>query len=461
MKFVGLDIGTTSICGLVLDAQTGCVLASETRRNDTALSSDKDWERIQDPAAILEITTAILDSFISVHDNIGGIALTGQMHGIVYVNEKGNAASPLYTWQDGSGNRPYRNGKTYAEVMSGQTGYPISSGMGCVTLYHHLLNGCVPGDAACICTIHDYVSMKLVGKTAPKMDPTDAASLGCFNLQSLRFDEQALAKAGLDSSILPEIVPSSEELGKTKQGIPVYAAMGDNQASFLGAVKEMDRSVLVNVGTGSQVSAYLDEYIETPGLDIRPFPSGGYLYVGAPLCGGRSFSLLKDFFSKTLVLFTGQTSDAIYDIMATVPFDHLPEKELLNVDARFAGSRSVPEVRGSIENIGMNNLTPENLVLSFQMGMAKELYDLYTLFPEPLKHKVQSLAGSGNGVRKNKVLQQCLEKQFKYPIRIPVYEEEASYGAALLAGLGAGFFQHINEVGRLIRDKAPDGAILR
>jgi sedoheptulokinase len=438
MKFIGLDIGTTSICGLVLDAETGRVLDSRTQKNTAALSSEKAWECIQDPAAILEITEAILKSFITTHDDIQGISLTGQMHGIVYVDAWGNAVSPLYTWHDGRGNLLCRDRKTYAEVLTEQTGYAVSTGMGCVTHFYHQLNKSVPNGASCICTIHEYVSMKLAGKTVPVTDTTDAASMGCFNLKSLCFDKQALERAGFDTAILPEIVSVCAELGKTKEGIPVYTAMGDNQASFLGAVKNIGHSVLVNVGTGSQVSAHLDEYIETPGLDIRPFPSGGYLYVGAPLCGGKSFSLLRDFFNKVLVMFTGQSSEMLYDTMESVPFNYLPPEDLLKVDPRFDGSRLAPGVRGSIGNIGISNFSPENLVLSFQDGMARELYDLYRLFPEPLKERVQMLVCSGNGVRKNKALQQFLEKYFKHPVHIPVYEEEASYGAALLTAVGRG-----------------------
>ena len=47
MKTLGLDIGTTSICAVVFEAETG-VLAARTIKNDTFVES-RPWERIQDP----------------------------------------------------------------------------------------------------------------------------------------------------------------------------------------------------------------------------------------------------------------------------------------------------------------------------------------------------------------------------------------------------------------------------
>ena len=72
--------------------------------------------------------------------------------------------------------------------------------------------------------------------------------------------------------------------------------MGDNQASFLGAVKDKEHSVSINVGTGSQVSVYSGEWDPAAGTDIRPWIDHGYLYVGASLNGGKVYERLAEYF---------------------------------------------------------------------------------------------------------------------------------------------------------------------
>ncbi|MBO5909404.1 MAG: hypothetical protein J6Q67_06505, partial [Clostridia bacterium] len=107
MQIIGIDIGTTSICGVVIDAKTGKVLKSKTVNSDAFIKSDKNFEKIQSADKIIKLATEISESFIS--KETVSIGVTGQMHGIVYTDKDGNAVSPLYTWQDLRGNEPYKN----------------------------------------------------------------------------------------------------------------------------------------------------------------------------------------------------------------------------------------------------------------------------------------------------------------------------------------------------------------
>ena len=87
----------------------------------------------------------------------------------------------------------------------------------------------------------------------------------------------------------------------------VTAAIGDNQAAFLGAVGNREDTGLVNMGTGGQVSMLSRQYFAKDGIEARPFLGGGtYLLAGASLCGGRSYALLEEFFRKFLREASGQ-----------------------------------------------------------------------------------------------------------------------------------------------------------
>ena len=97
MKAVGIDIGTTTICGVLMDGETGKLLDSRTLPNDTSIQADDDrsWEHLQDPERILGKCREILKSYLDIYSDIVSVGVTGQMHGILYVDRNGKAVSPL------------------------------------------------------------------------------------------------------------------------------------------------------------------------------------------------------------------------------------------------------------------------------------------------------------------------------------------------------------------------------
>lgn len=439
MYFIGIDIGTSSISGVKYNIQKK-EIESITLDNDATITSSHSWEKIQEPARIIKIILDILDKFSFQNANIRGIGITGQMHGILYVSKDGNSVSPLYTWQDSRANQPYKNGKSYATFLSEESGYTLATGYGLVTHYYNMKNGLVPEKAYKICTIMDYVVMKLSAQKIPVTDYSNGASLGFFDVENLKFDTLTLAKIGIDSSILPDLNESTTKCGEYKGKIPVYSAIGDNQAAFLGSVQNIYESIHITVGTSSQISVFSDSYIKIPTLDTRPFPGGGYILVGAALCGGQSFVLLKTFFEKTLSFFSKPINNEndIYDRMTSITYQN-DRDSLLTVHTLFDGTRYSPEERGKIENISLDNFTPEKLILGFLSGMSRELFDFYNRLPEKLKLKKKYIIGSGNGIKKNPLLCKAVEEQFNCKISISSYQEEAAYGACINAMMGEGY----------------------
>ena len=165
MKTLGLDIGTTTISAAV--AEDGVVLSAVTLKNDSFLLTDNAWERIQNPDYIRQTALQAVEQLLLKHPDVSRIGVTGQMHGIVYLDVSGAPVSPLYTWQDGRGDLPYDGATTYAQYLSKLTGHSLSTGFGMVTHFYNLQNGLVPVNAAVFCTIHDYLAMILAEKTSP------------------------------------------------------------------------------------------------------------------------------------------------------------------------------------------------------------------------------------------------------------------------------------------------------
>lgn len=429
MKLIGIDIGTTSICGIVFDTETQNIIKSETLPNNSFIKSEYAFEKIQNPEIIMDTVNEILDGFYSA--DIAAIGFSGQMHGIVYTDENANAVSPLYIWQDERAAKEYENGKSYAQHLGCFAGY------GLATDFYNEKNGLVPENAVYLCTIADYAVMKLCGNKKPLVHITNAASLGCFDILSNKFT--------IENSRLPEVTAEFVSAGEYK-GIPVCVALGDNQASFIGSVSHADYP-LINVGTGSQISWLCEKTVNAEGVENRPFDGKRYLAAGCALCGGRAFAMLEKLFREIANLASDKTVDSFYPQLDKL-LKNKTETTLL-ADCRFCGTRNDPSVRGGIYNISENNFTAADIALSVLNGMADELYQMYKNGGK----KAGMLVCSGNGIRKNSALRNVVSEMFGCEIKIPLFEEEASFGAALAASVACGMSESISKACEMIKYK--------
>ncbi|MBP3901390.1 MAG: hypothetical protein J6D53_08085 [Blautia sp.] len=435
MKVIGMDIGTTSISSVVMDTETGRQLTSRTIPNDTAVPGPV-WVRQQDPEQICKKCFNLVEEYKRTWPDIARIGLTGQMHGMLYVDKYGNAVSLLTTWEDERGNLLCEDKReTYAEYLSDLTGCPMATGYGLTTHFYNLLNDCAPTNAACIATIMDYVGMKLTGATRPVTHTTNAASFGLFDMQKMDFDREACTRAGIDASLLPEVLKEESIIGKTDTGIEVVVAIGDNQAGVLGLVQDPDDAV-ISIGTSSQISVVRTEIIPDTDVECRPFVEGKYLYLGVGLCGGTSFAMLNRFFCETCELFSpGVDKDTMFGMMMQAAEKEYEREtasgEALKINTQFRGTRLDPTLRGSITGITMNNFTPGSMTLGFYRGVCTELYETYQKMRLP-EGKGRLLL-CGNALRNNPLLRKICEDVFGRKSYLSEQKEEAAIGAARLA----------------------------
>ncbi|MFD2334361.1 sedoheptulokinase [Cohnella sp. GCM10020058] len=468
---IGLDIGTTSLCATAVDTRDGGAVRTLVRMNAAALPAAAPDERLQEPDRIADELLAMLEEWRDLLPETAAIGISAQMHGILYVDEHGRAVSPLYTWQDGRGERPVPSGEsaaveagaagagrapsgapTYRQQLEALSGYPVPSGYGLLT-HHVLRRTCeVPADAAKLCTVGDYAAMRLTGRPAPLIDATQAAGLGLFDLRSRSFDTDAAACAGIDAAMLPELAREAGALvGKTPEGIPVAVAIGDNQASYLGTVPALAGSLLLNVGTGAQLSLYAPEpVLPAAGLELRPFPDGGWLLAGASLGGGKSYALLASFYREIAESLGGGEgsvpSERLYEAMNRWALSALDEgRPLPRVDAAFFGTRADPERTAEIAALTPATLTPQALTAGLLTGVADELAAFAALLPAALLAGVRQRVGAGNGLRRNPALRRLLEQRIGAPLELAGEREEAAFGAAVHAAVCAGIFTDYDE----------------
>ena len=86
MKTLGIDIGTTSVSLSVLDGESGEQVKAVTVGNDSFIETAEPWARLQDAEAIRHKVLEETERILSEYQDVGGIGLTGQMHGILYVD---------------------------------------------------------------------------------------------------------------------------------------------------------------------------------------------------------------------------------------------------------------------------------------------------------------------------------------------------------------------------------------
>ncbi len=435
MNVIGLDMGTTTLSAVVVDSDSGAMPKVMNIPNGAALPSGARFERLQDPEVVARRALGLVDTLRREYD-VAAIGLDGQMHGILYVDTEGRAVSPLYTWQDQRGEEPLGD-TTYAGELARRTGHAVATGYGMVTHFWNALNGEVPEGAAKLCTVYDYIGMRLTGRRTPLLHVSSAASLGLADPATGRWDAEAIRRAGMDPAILPDVTDRFEIIGKTPEGIPVCCGLGDNQASFIGALRETEGSLLVNMGTGGQVSMLAANPTAAGELEVRPLGDGRSILVGSMLCGGRAYALLEGFLRSCAAL-AGGAEGPLYEAMNRLGLEYLEDDRLPDVDTRFNGTRARPDLRGSISGIGVDNFDAGRLVAGTLLGMARELRGLYGDMLSAGNAPATRLVGSGNGIRKNPALRRVVEKAFGLPLCVPCHGEEAAFGAALSAMAAAG-----------------------
>jgi sedoheptulokinase len=354
------------------------------------------------------------------------------MHGILYVDMYGEAVSDLYTWQDERGEIPYAGDYTYREYLNKSAGYDLVSGIafGSITHFYLQQNHAIPRGAAQFCTIGDYIVMQLCHNKTPLMHISNAAGIGFYRLAEREWDLGGMRKTGIDGSFFPEFTGGYAIAGYTEKSIPVAVAIGDNQASFLGSVKDMEKEILLNFGTGGQISCFSKEIVTGAFLETRPLINDDYLVVSTSHCGGRAYAALENFFSLALKM-AGFDAPPLYDAMEKCIENYKEMPADILVDTAFCGSRSNPLQNGAIHNITLNNFKPENFVHGFLRGIAAELYPAFLLLSK--NRDITKITGSGNTIRKNITFQRMLEEIYDLPLELTVFPEEAACGAAFFS----------------------------
>ncbi len=440
MYALGIDVGTTNLNASLVDLETGRVAERRSAPN-LRLASEDGYAYQQDPAGI---AAAVREMLASLKQPVGAVCVTGQVHGILYVDDSGRPLSPLYNWLDRRGTE-VMDGTTFQKRLAERTGQTLPAGYGLLTHYANRLSGKVPVGARRILGINEFVTGILTGAMPDRTDASNLGPFGGFDPVSGTRDPRLMAEVlPSGSPAFPDLAPPFALAGATvagsglPAGIPVAYPVGDNQAGFFGLVARPTRSALLSIGTSGQISVFSPSEACSPGMELRPYLGLGYLHVGATLCAGKSYEVVERFLKGILDAagVAGADDEAVFRLMRRAA-EASAAPAALSFDTALNGTRLDGARRGSILGIGMDNLNLGNLVRATVEGIVRELAD-FRAGRGALFDGLDSIVATGSAVRKNPLFAEALRRQFALDIRVPAVDGGAALGVALIGAVAAG-----------------------
>jgi len=466
---IGLDLGTTTVVGVLLDAGSGEVLRSARRRSEADLDSHTRSTRAeQDPHRLRTLAFEVLAELADMCAAVRGISLTGQKHGLLCIDTASHPLTPLISWQDQRTAEPLPGAcQTTLDRLHArlddldwrENGCRIAHGYGAATLFWLIQQDQLPSTTHRVCTLAGWVGGQLTGKS-PVTDPTFAASWGIYNLLEDTWNDAFLDRLGIEPGLLPAALPSGEVLGGLSPGVarqvglpagtPIHNGLGDTQAAFLGAciphpgaateqvglalqpTEALAQVILLNIGTGGQICWMLPHFEPpTEAVETRPLLPGSYLRVGASLCGGAAYAWLnrtvRDWLSEFGIDVEEET---VYERLNTLAAQSEPGQGP-HVRPTFLGARGDPTIQtGAIEGITPHNMQLGALARATLVGIIDELRELLNTQASPAAHYREVIA-TGGGVQRNHLMPGLIAERFGLPVRTPAHQETTAVGAVV------------------------------
>ena len=431
---VGLDVGTTGVKALAITPE-GEVLARA--EEEYPLSTPAPGWAEQDPGDWWRASEAALAAVGA--ERAAGIGLSGQMHGLVSLDEANRVVRPAILWND------QRTAAECAEIeeqiglerLISLTGNRALTGFTAPKLlwlrrhepeaYARIRHVLLP---------KDYVRLRLTGEHA--IDVADASGTLLFDVARRQWSEEVLEVLEIPRAWLPRALESPEVSGHTRNGTPLAAGAGDQAAGALGVGIDRPGPISVVLGTSGVVFAALPAFQADPEARVHAFchaVPGSWQAMGVMLSAAGSLRWFRDALApgtpyEELVSEAEQVGPGA-DGVLFLPYlsgERTPHADP-NARAAFVGLAlghgRAALVRGVLEGAGYG--LRDSLELLRELGVRPELG-----------------RASGGGAR-SRLWLEIVASVLGLPLELTAVEEGAAYGAAMLGGVAAGVFTDVHE----------------
>lgn len=442
--FLGIDVSTTGAKALLID-QDGRVLGSATA--PLTLSSPQPLWSEQDPAewwrgTVQSIRQVMQDTGVQA-SSVASIGLTGQMHGLVLLDEAGNVLRPAILWNDqrtGAQCEEIRRRLGFERLIQITGNNALTGFTAPKILWVQQNEPEVYARARHILLPKDFVRFRLTGEYA--MDKADGSGTLLFDIKARTWSQEVLQALEIPSEWLPPTFEGPQITGRLNaeaaqvtgllEGTPVMAGGGDQAAQAVGVGAVEPGIVALTLGTSGVVFATTEAaHIEPQGrlhAFCHALPNTWH-FMGVMLSAAGSLQWYRD------TLAPGESFDTLLEPAAQVPVG----SEGLLFLPYLTGERTPhpdPLARGAFIGLTIRH-SRAHMTRAVLEGVAFGLLDSFELIRSAGKVTVRQVRVSGGGAR-SPLWRQILADVFNVELVTVNTTEGAAYGAALLAGVGAG-----------------------
>ncbi len=476
MQVLGVDVGTGGTRAVVV-GESGRILSSATEEHEPFASPQIGWAE-QNPedwwrACGIAVRKALAIAALA-GDQIGCVGFSGQMHGAVMLDATDEVVRPALIWCD---------------VRTEKQCQELSEKVGAEALIRLTCNPALPNftltkflwvrenepenwkRVRSVMLPKDYVRFRLTGERATDM--ADASGTLLLDVAHRRWSHEVLQAAGMDESLLPRLFESSEICGKVspsgaaatglQPGTPVVAGAGDQAAGAVGMGIVAPGAVSATIGTSGVVFAATDRPALDPKGRLHTFchaVPGRWHLMGVTQAAGLSLRWFRDRFGAA----GNEDGRDAYERLTAEAAALPPGSDGLLWAPYLMGERTPhldPNARAALIGLTASH-TRGHVVRAILEGVAFSLRDSFTLFAE-MGVPVRNIRLGGGGAR-SPLWRQIQADVYGREVEVLEAEEGAAYGAAILAGVGAGVWSSVDtacsEVVKVAQRVAPQPAVV-
>jgi xylulokinase len=447
--FLGIDTSTTSSKALLIDEQGEVIAVASSPHT---LQTPKPLWSEQDPhewwQAVSESIRSVLAQASLNGGAVGAVGLTGQMHGLVLLDEVGEVLRPAILWND-QRTQPQcdeihtRIGRERFIQITGNvamTGFTAPK-----ILWVRENEPDLFSKGRHVLLPKDYIRYKLTGEYA--MDKADGAGTVLFDLKSRDWSDEVLAALEIPPAWMPKTFEGPEctgfvtkevaSLTGLKAGTPVMAGGGDQAAQAVGVGAVEPGIVGLTVGTSGVVFATTPSPLIEPEGRLHAFchaVPGMWHFMGVMLSAAGSLQWYRDTLAKDM------SFDSLLKEAESVPAG----SDGLQFLPYLTGERTPhpdPLARGAFIGLTVRH-GRAHMTRALLEGVSFGLKDSFTLIQNAGLGSITQVRASGGGT-KGALWRQIMASVLEAELVTVNTTEGAAYGAALLAGVGAGAWSDV------------------
>ena len=449
MYYIGVDLGTSAL-KLVMMKGNGELVKTVSKeyplyfpRSGWSEQNPVDW--------FLAVKEGLKELAAFADDKIAGISFGGQMHGLVILDKDDKVLRPAILWNDGRSTEEtdYLNNVIGKEKLSKLTANIAFAGFTAPKILWVKNNE--PEIFAKISKImlpKDYISYMLSGNFST--DYSDASGMLLLDVKNKKWSKEMIDICSISEDMLPKLYESYEAVGDIKpelakelglnEGIKIVAGAGDNAAAAIGTATVGEGACNISLGTSGTV------FISSRNFGVDSFNAlhsfahadGNYHLMGCMLSAASCNKWWMEEILKTKDFSKEQEN-----------IENLGENNVFFLPY-LMGERSPhndPDAAGTF--IGMRMDTKrEDMTLAVFEGVTFALRDSLEV-ARSLGIKIEKTMICGGGA-KSPLWKRLVANILNVEVEVPVSEEGPGFGAAILAAVGCGEYESVEEAAKSI-----------